>query len=67
MLNRMILNLTISLFLTDYNDTKSLICLYSNYGTENDPEFKGYHNGNSEPKGFGIHLESTFPSHCLHI
>ena len=23
-----------------------------NYGTENDPEFK-YHNGNSEPQGFG--------------
>ncbi|MBA0708066.1 hypothetical protein Golax_020054 [Gossypium laxum] len=23
------------------------------WGTENDPEFKGYHDGNSEPTGFG--------------
>ncbi|MBA0609480.1 hypothetical protein Godav_021521 [Gossypium davidsonii] len=23
------------------------------WGTENDPEFKGYHDGNSEPIGFG--------------
>ncbi|XVE59034.1 hypothetical protein DITRI_Ditri05aG0012500 [Diplodiscus trichospermus] len=27
--------------------------LTHNWGTENDPEFKGYHNGNSEPRGFG--------------
>lgn len=26
---------------------------HSNWGTEDDPNFKGYHNGNSEPKGFG--------------
>lgn len=25
----------------------------SNWGTESDPEFKGYHNGNSDPRGFG--------------
>jgi len=27
--------------------------LTHNYGTESDPEFKGYHNGNSEPRGYG--------------
>eukprot|EP01088_Endostelium_zonatum_P020010 TRINITY_DN717_c0_g1_i1.p1 TRINITY_DN717_c0_g1~~TRINITY_DN717_c0_g1_i1.p1 ORF type:complete len:177 (-),score=33.54 TRINITY_DN717_c0_g1_i1:236-766(-) len=27
--------------------------LTHNHGTESDPEFKGYHNGNSEPRGFG--------------
>jgi lactoylglutathione lyase len=27
--------------------------LTHNWGTENDPEFKGYHNGNSDPRGFG--------------
>ena len=27
--------------------------LTHNWGTESDPEFSGYHNGNSEPKGFG--------------
>lgn len=30
-------------------------CSYSNWGTESDPEFKGYHNGNSDPRGFGMH------------
>jgi lactoylglutathione lyase len=30
-----------------------ITCIYrSNWGTENDPEFK-YHNGNSDPRGFG--------------
>lgn len=29
----------------------------SNWGTENDPEFKGYHNGNSEPRGFGAYYQ----------
>lgn len=24
-----------------------------NHGTESDPDFKGYHNGNAEPQGFG--------------
>ncbi|GKV08368.1 hypothetical protein SLEP1_g20006 [Rubroshorea leprosula] len=27
--------------------------LTHNWGTESDPEFKGYHSGNSEPRGFG--------------
>lgn len=27
--------------------------MYSNWGTESDPEFKGHHNGNSDPRGFG--------------
>ena len=25
--------------------------LTHNWGTESDPEFKGYHNGNTEPRG----------------
>ena len=25
----------------------------SNWGTEADPDFQGYHNGNSDPRGFG--------------
>ncbi|KAF6166927.1 hypothetical protein GIB67_037440 [Kingdonia uniflora] len=32
---------------------KATIELTHNWGTENDPDFKGYHNGNSEPRGFG--------------
>ncbi|CAI9104987.1 OLC1v1003793C1 [Oldenlandia corymbosa var. corymbosa] len=32
---------------------KATIELTHNWGTENDPNFKGYHNGNSEPRGFG--------------
>lgn len=34
----------------------------SNWGTESDPDFKGYHNGNSEPRGFGMNLWSIFMS-----
>lgn len=30
-----------------------LLSLCSNWGTESDPNFTGYHNGNKEPKGFG--------------
>lgn len=43
-------------------------CVFSNWGTESDPEFKGYHNGNSEPRGFGMNhsniLLKTIFEHC---
>ncbi|XP_059314675.1 lactoylglutathione lyase isoform X2 [Lycium ferocissimum] len=32
---------------------KATIELTHNWGTESDPNFTGYHNGNSEPRGFG--------------
>ncbi|VFR03445.1 unnamed protein product [Cuscuta campestris] len=32
---------------------KATLELTHNWGTESDPNFKGYHNGNSEPRGFG--------------
>ncbi|XP_058083237.1 lactoylglutathione lyase-like isoform X1 [Magnolia sinica] len=32
---------------------KAIVELKHTWGTENDPDFKGYHNGNSEPFGFG--------------
>jgi len=35
------------------SDRESILELTHNWGTESDPDFKGYHNGNSEPKGFG--------------
>lgn len=35
------------------SDHQGLLELCWNWGTEHDPEFKGYVSGNEEPKGFG--------------
>lgn len=49
-------------------DREGLLELTWNYGTEKDDSFKGYHSGNTDPKGFG-HICLSFLSPlflCLH-
>lgn len=42
---------------------KATLELTHNWGSESDPEFKGYHNGNSDPRGYGhigITVDDTY-------
>ncbi|KAI5666381.1 hypothetical protein M9H77_16234 [Catharanthus roseus] len=45
---------------------KATVELTHNWGTEDDPDFKGYHNGNSEPCGFATNYNNHVPRVMLH-
>ena len=49
--------------------SSTLLELTHNHGTESDPDFKGYHNGNTDPRGFGHvgFLTDNLEDVCKHM